>query len=216
MCMFNLTHRLPDRYFVAVSGGIDSMAALHWLNTASNKDSFLGVIHVNHGTGEFADKAEDFVKGYVGGYLGIPTMVRRVTEPLPKGVSKEAWWRDMRYERFKAVEPEDASIILAHNMDDCLEEYIMCTIVRGFQGTIPYKRGRCVRPFRTWKRVDIEEYVERNSIPFIEDPTNADSTFKRNFIRHEIVPKILDLNPGVYNLVRDAIYEQDDFDSGSF
>ncbi len=54
-------------------------------------------------------------------------------------------------------------------MDDSLEEYIMCTMVRGFSGTIPYAHGNfCIRPFRLWKRRDIEIYAQSGFVDFSE------------------------------------------------
>lgn len=196
-----LTHKLPRKYWIAVSGGIDSMAALHWLNKRSRRSSLLGLLHVNHNTGEFANEAEKFVRQF-GLDNDIPVDVLSIKDNPPKGVSKEAWWRDKRYEFFKSFE---APIILGHNFDDCLEEYIMCTMVRGYSSTIAYSNENCVRPFRLWKRKDISKYMRDNSFSHIEDPSNKETNFKRNYIRHEIVPKIKELNPGVYNIVRRLI-----------
>ena len=86
----------------------------------------------------------------------------------------------------------------------------MCMMVRGFQGTIPYSHGRCIRPFRLWKRKEIEEYAERHSVMFIKDPSNADTQYTRNYIRKNIVPHALKINPGLYKIVKRVIKVQDD------
>ena len=202
--MFKLTHPLPNKYWVAVSGGMDSMAVLNWLNKPSRRESLLGVMHVNHMTGFFANDAAQLVRLWCE-QLNIKVKYLLLEEQPPQGESKEAWWRDRRYEFFHSV---NEPVILAHNFNDCLEEYIMCTMVRGYQATIPYANKNCVRPFRLWKRADIENFMKWYGFPWEEDPSNQDTKYKRNFIRHEIVPKVLELNPGVFNIVERLIREQ--------
>lgn len=199
--MFKLTHQLPKKYWIAVSGGIDSMAVLNWLYKPNRKNSLLGVLHINHGTGSFANDATSLIKSYCD-ILKVPIEILSLDNSPPQGESKEAWWRNKRYEFFYSfIEP----VIMAHTFDDCLEEYIMCTMVRGYQSTIPYNNRNCIRPFRLWKREDIEIYMTWNNYPWIEDPSNKDVKYKRNLIRHNIVPEIKKLNPGVYNIVRRLI-----------
>ena len=189
------------------------MAVLHWLNKPNS--GLIGVVHVVHNT-PHSMEAANFVNWYCEekGIWFAGSMISE--EDPPKGESKESWWRDQRYDCFENLiygEESDNPIILAHHFDDCLEEYIMCTMIRGYSGTIPYSRGRCIRPFRLWKKKDILGYAERNEIPYIEDPSNEDTKFKRNYIRHELVPQILKMNPGVYNIVRVAIRKQDEHDT---
>ena len=201
--MFKLTHTLPERYWVAVSGGLDSMSALHWLNKPSRMDSLLGVLHVNHNTGDFSNEAHEFVKSHCT-LNGLELRDIKLSKLIPPGVSKEEYWRECRYEFFDNFKE---SIILGHNFDDCLEEYVMCTMVRGFSDTIAYSRGHCVRPFRLWKRKYIQAYADRNRLVWLNDPSNEDTKYKRNYIRHEIVPRIRMLNPGVYNIVERLVRE---------
>jgi len=184
------------------------MSALEFLSKPSRKDSLLGVVHVNHGT-LHADNAQEFVEVYCKEH-NINLKVFKVKGRPPQGESKENWWRIQRYEFFNGLtEGTDDYIILAHNMDDCLEEMIMSSMIRGFFGTIPYQRRNCVRPFRMWKREDIESYAAKHSIRWIEDPSNTDQRFKRNFIRHSMVSIIKQFNPGIYSVVRKAIKAQD-------
>jgi len=200
--MFKLTHPLPKKYWVAVSGGVDSMAALHWLRKPSRK-GLLGVVHIDHNT-THAKKAREFVYSFCR-TEDISLLMFGVEGQPPKGESKEAWWRDRRYDIFKNQVPGDDAIILGHHFDDCLEEYLMNTLVRGFMDTIGYSHGRCVRPFRLWKKESIVEYAVRNKVPWINDPSNNDAKYKRNHIRHYITPEVLKLNPGVYNIVEKCI-----------
>lgn len=211
--MFRLTHPLPSKYWVAISGGIDSAAVFRWLNQPSRRDNMLGVVYVNHGT-KYGERVEWLLNVFYEKKYKVPVLRFRVEGEPPKGESKEKWWRDQRYSFFEQV-PGDDPIILAHHLDDCLEEMIMCNFVRGYNATIPYRNGRCIRPFRLWKKKDIRGYIARSNeelgpAPFFEDPSNKDTNHKRNFIRHEIVPAMLKLNPGVYKIVERLIGETDE------
>lgn len=208
--MFKLTHPLPNKYWVAISGGIDSAAVFHWLNKPSNKDRLLGAVYVNHGT-EYGSGVEWLLDEYYEKKLGINVVRFKITDPIPDGESKEKFWRDQRLAFFDKV-PGNDPIILAHNLDDCLEEMVMCSFVRGYEATIPYSNGRCIRPFRLWSKKDIRSYAARQSPPFpwLEDPSNMDTKYRRNFIRHNIVPQIKKLNPGVYKVVERLVRHQDE------
>ena len=203
--LFELTHRLPDKCVVAVSGGVDSMCALYWLLRGSC--DVKGVVHISHNT-PFSTEAKTFVQE-VCSMERIPCREFAISKKPPKNKSLEEFWRDQRY---KVFDKFNTDVVLAHNMDDCLEEYIMATMIRGYPGTIPYRHGQCIRPFRQWTRASITNYARKNNIPYLEDPSNEDVSFKRNFIRHEIVPKIKMLNPGIYKIVKKAIDRQDQFD----
>lgn len=204
---FKLTHPLPEKCLVAVSGGVDSMGALHWLSQKPGRVQ--GVVHVNHGT-PHGEKAWDFVRDFAIDQ-GLRLFVRHLVRDPEPGRSLEDWWREQRYRFFQEVSAveDNLPIIVAHHMDDCLEEYILCTMVRGYQGTIPYRHGPCIRPFRLWKKSDIRSYAERNNVPFVEDPSNSDVRHKRNFVRELLADRLKILNPGIYNIVEEAVTKQD-------
>lgn len=210
---FKLTHPLPDKCLVAVSGGVDSMSALHWLNQVPGRVQ--GVVHVHHNTGYFADQAEKLVLE-TAHRLKLSIFAFRITRNPEEGSSLEEYWREQRYRYFKEASAiaKNLPVALGHNFDDCLEEYVMCTMVRGFFGTIPYMHAPCIRPFRLWKRSDIMDYARKNEVSWLEDPSNADySRFLRAKIRQLVVPRIRFLNPGVYNIVEKSIREQDERDA---
>lgn len=203
--MFTLTHDLPKSCFVAASGGVDSMAVLNFL-LRSNK--VRGVIYVHHNTGEFADKSEHIVNKFCTDN-DVPFNSYKIEGACPSGRSKEDWWREKRYDIIRSKAPSDMKVVLGHHLDDCLEEYIMNTLVRGRESTIKYAIWNCVRPFRKWKKKDIVDYATRNNIAWAEDPSNLNTDYKRNFIRHEMVPRALQLNPGLYKVVERIIDKVD-------
>lgn len=209
--LFKLTHPLPEKVLVAVSGGPDSVAAFHWL-WSPRHDRVAGIVHVNHGPPDpngFPDSAEKLVKA-IGDYADVPVYIRKL-QKYPGTGSKEAWWRDQRYEYFKEISSKNEYIpvVLGHTFNDCLEEYLMCVLVRGYQGTIPYAHDPCIRPFRLWKRESVLEYLDHHNILYRDDPTNLDIGYKRNYIRHMLVQHVLYLNPGIWNLVKRCMHKQD-------
>jgi tRNA(Ile)-lysidine synthase len=184
------------------------MSALHFLRRRPER--VVRVVHIHHNTGEFADDSEALVQAHCRSEK-IELSTHQVADKPRPGESRENHWRE---QRFRFFEEEYAfhglPIVLAHNLDDCFEEFISCTMLRGFLGTIPYRHGACIRPFRLWKRSQIEKYARRFKIPYIQDPSNYDYTrFTRAKIRSLVAPRIRNLNPGVYRIVEKVIREQD-------
>lgn len=201
--MFKLTHPLPKKCLVAVSGGMDSMAAFHWLNRVPGRVA--GVVHFNHKTGDFSDRAAQFVAEEAK-ELHLPFYIDILNESVAGGEGPEAFWREHRYAFLDRIaEIVCLPIVLAHQLDDCVEEYLICTLKRGYTGTIQYQRGDCIRPFRLWKRELIHKYVMEEGINFIDDPMNRDVTYLRSYVRYELMPKVLQVNPGIYGMVERLI-----------
>lgn len=212
--MIHLTAPLPDnnKYFFACSGGVDSMSALHWMSKGNRMP--YGIIYIHHNTGDYADCAMEFVKRAHTDYC-FDLFIKYVQGSPPAGDSKEAWWRTERYKLFQEVLDEtgkDYPIVLAHNLDDCVEQFIIKTCIRpGKALVIPYNGpSNTIRPFRTWKKSEIIDYAKRNNIEWIEDPSNQNTAFLRNKVRAEVVPVITSLNPGLYNQVKSLITNENE------
>lgn len=198
-----LTKPLPTECVVAVSGGPDSMGALHFLRKRVKK-----VIHINHGTGEFANAAQILVQDYC--YkLGIHVEVTTVTEQPPKGESKEQFWRNKRQ---MVYANQDLPIVTGHNLDDCVEEYLINKLVRFSDKTVMsyYGLNGVIRPFRTTPKSAFIGYCNHNRVPYLIDPSNADNSYLRNSIRNILIPSILkDVSPGLVNSVYKLIIDED-------
>lgn len=211
--MLHLTHKLPNdkKFFFACSGGIDSMAALHFL--ARGRRYPHGIIYIHHNSGEYADKAMQFIQEYCK-YYTSNIHVKRVTGTAPKGESQEAWWRAERYRLFQEVLDEtghpDFPIVLAHQLNDCLEQYVLSTFVRPRSYKLINYEGmsNTIRPFRTWSRDEINSYAFRHGVTWIEDPSNCNIKFQRNYIRHQVIPHLLALNPGLLKQVKNMIINE--------
>lgn len=214
---FISSHRLFERghlVVVGVSGGADSMALLHILNSLRNRlEIKLQVAHLNHGLrGEEAREDASFVEAAAQA-LGIPCTVSEanVAEIARQGkLSIEEAARQARYEFLFQVANEVGGdrIAVAHNADDQAETLLIHLLhgtgPEGLAGMKPVS-GLVVRPLLEIRRREIENYCLTSRIPFRTDSSNFDLTFLRNRIRHQLIPVLTEYNPNIVeNLVRTA------------
>lgn len=174
---------------------MDSMVALDFLSNVPARD--ITAVYVNHGT-EYANDAAQFVKEQCE-KRGVNFYTNAMHAKLNIiSSNREEQWRDMRYEVFDMFSAKNAMpLITMHHLDDCLETWLFSSF-NGKPKTIQYKRGRVIRPFLLTKHVDIERYAENNNVEYLNDPSNNDISFMRNRIRHNIVPEVLKVNPGIH------------------
>lgn len=194
-----------DRIGVAVSGGRDSMSLLHYLVEHHN-DLLIRVIaiHVEHGIrGEESLHDRDFVMKYCSEHdiplcqvsLDVPTYAK---EHLI-GVEQAA--REMRYHYFDELLRKGVvdKIATAHQLDDQCETVLMRifrgTGVKGLEGIPSARSGKYIRPMLSLSRLDIQEYCDSHHVPHVEDSTNFNLEYTRNFIRHEVLPVVEKMFP---------------------
>lgn len=181
-----------DRIVVALSGGVDSMVLLHVLRRGLRlAPSRLAAIHVNHqisgNAGRWAAHCRRSCRA-----LGIALKVARVD--VPRGNSTEAAARRARQAVF--ADCDAAVIALAHNRDDQAETVLLQLLrgggPRGLAAMPVLSAGSPAlwRPLLDTPRSEIESYARRHGLRWIEDESNRDSAFMRNFLRHEVIPLI--------------------------
>lgn len=179
------------------------MAALHFLSKRRN----VTAVHFNHGTGAAADEAEALVEGYCK-ERGLALATGHLTEDCPDSRSREDFWRQQRYEFFEnlALTPwyKELPFITCHHLDDVVETWLF-TSLHGQGRLIPSRRGRYLRPFLGTRKAVLEDWCLRHDVPYVEDPSNNDTSFMRNYIRHELVPKALRVNPGIHKVMRKKV-----------
>ena len=195
--MIRVSMKLPDHVAVAVSGGPDSMAALDFL---SRKKAVLA-LHFNHKTPN-SDVAEHLVSDYCA-VRNIPLAIGELQAEMPPGASREDFWRKQRY-RFFDWASQDLSVITCHHLDDVMETWLF-TSLHGDPRLIPSQRGRYLRPFLATRKAVFEEWCDRKDVPYVIDPSNRDISYMRNYIRHELMPKALRINPGFPKVLRKKI-----------
>lgn len=200
-----------DRLIVAVSGGQDSMALLHGLLEVDLPASRLHVVHVHHQLqGAAADEAAQLVTT-VCEQLQVASQIAFVDvqgEVDATGKSLEEVARQLRYQQLvDAAESLGASVIAtAHHAQDqaetVLHQLIRGSGLRGLSGMAARRRLRpriaLVRPLLQIEQAELDEFVRARGIAFVQDPSNGDSKFTRNRIRHELLPQLQqDFNPQV-------------------
>ncbi|MBR6515040.1 MAG: tRNA lysidine(34) synthetase TilS [Clostridia bacterium] len=185
---------------VAFSGGADSTALLDILHKAGYRPS---AIHVNHMIrGAEADGDEEFCRCFCK-ERNIPFFCHRIDVPAEAKKSGEGLEEAARRLRYAAIEQTVKKegilrVATAHHADDNAETVIF-NIVRGSGAKggcgIPPVRDIYVRPLIEVTRDEIISYCKENSLDFVTDSTNLSSDYTRNFIRHEIMPKLKEINP---------------------
>lgn len=191
-----------DKVIVALSGGADSVALLHALNSVKEIYNItLYACHLNHNIrGAEAKRDEDFSKSLCE-TLGIELFTKSVdVVKLAKAekLSLELCGRNCRYEFFCELSQRlGAKVATAHTSSDNVETVIYNiargTSINGLCG-IKAKRDYLIRPLIYCSREDVERYCEENSLRFVTDSTNLTDDYTRNNIRHNVVPVLKDIN----------------------
>jgi len=192
------------RVMVALSGGRDSMCLLHMLLTLRES---LGIevcaAHYNHGLrGEESDSDCEFARSWCKehdiAFVSEKGNVRDYADRNGMGIEDAA--RRLRYDflRRSAGSMGCQKIATAHNADDNAETMLMNLMrgcgLKGICG-IPPVREEIIRPLLGTSRAEINEYVAKNGIPYVEDSSNAGDDYTRNRIRHSVMPALKELEP---------------------
>ena len=183
----------PLDLLFALSGGIDSCVLLHALvEVKKSLDFNFRVMHVHHGLSPNADSWVEFCKQTCVAYQ-VPLEVERVEVQKGAGIGLEAAARDARY---KVLYDAGADyIILAHHQDDQAETLLLQLIrgagLKGLSAMAAQDENRCLlRPLLDISRQEIEAYAKANQLAWIDDESNLDTKYDRNYCRHEIMPVI--------------------------
>lgn len=181
---------------VAVSGGRDSVALLHYLHkNAEEAHILLSALTCSHGIRPSAEADVAFVEELCRAWA-VPLTVFRADVPArakQSGRNLEEEGRLFRRECYQKMLGEGADAVLtAHHRDDYAET-VLFRLARGtsLQGldVFPAQKG-LLRPLLSVTRARIDEYIKENALPFREDETNADIALSRNRIRHEVLPAL--------------------------
>ncbi len=194
-----------DRVIVALSGGGDSVTLFSVLLSLKEELNIeVYAAHVNHNLrGQESLRDEVFVRNLCE-ENSVELFVKSVdVNSICKETNEsfETVGRRVRYDFFKELsEKLDAEVATAHTLSDSLETALF-NMARGatFSGlsSIPYKRGRIIRPLLDVTREEVESYAKENKLSYVDDSTNADADIcNRNKIRHKAVPVLKEVNEG--------------------
>ena len=213
---------------VAVSGGRDSMALLHYL-LAHGKEYGIKVSVVNFDhkmRGDSSARDSAFVADYCK-ERGVPLLFYKwEDESVQKSETTARNWRMERY--LQAAEYFNAAIATAHHLNDNAET-VLFNLVRGSglsgltgirdtnSGVCGDKTYKLVRPLIGCSREEIDEYIAENGIPYVDDETNLTDDFTRNKIRHNVLPELEKAVTGaakaIYRFSRIAAEDEEYFEN---
>lgn len=192
------------KLLMAFSGGVDSRVLLECLAKLKNTLHFkLLAMHVHHGLSQNADQWADFCQTTCNA-LDVPIEIVHVTINRAAGIGIEAVARQARYEALASASAD--LIVLAHHKDDQAETFLLQLMrgagVKGLSAMASHDDSRrLVRPFLDTDRSAIEAFAKKHELTWIEDESNSDARFDRNFLRHQIIPTLQERYPSLNNVL---------------
>lgn len=187
----NAPYLKTGKIALALSGGRDSMALAHVLKEMG-VDFF--AVNFEHGIrGDHSVKDSQFVADWCknNGVECLQISFDTPTYALENGLTIEQGARELRYFHLDKLLREGRCdyVAIAHHGDDQVETVLMRILrgtgVRGLKGMSEVS-GRYVRPLINFTREDVDNYVKANNVPYVEDNTNRDDAYTRNYLRKEI------------------------------
>jgi tRNA(Ile)-lysidine synthase len=213
-----------DGLLLAVSGGVDSVVLCELCFQAGY--DFV-IAHGNFQLrGVESERDEQFVLG-LGKKYGKQVLVKRfdtLAYAEQQKVSVQVAARELRYAWFESVvgnrqpaigsdapihnSPLTTCIVTAHHLDDNVETLLMKffkgTGIAGLHGILP-KQGKLVRPLLFAKKEELLQFAQQHQLPWVEDSSNAQDKYARNYLRHQVIPSLQQLYPEVVTNLADNI-----------
>jgi tRNA(Ile)-lysidine synthase len=198
---------------VALSGGLDSTVLLHLLASLAQREALppLTAIHIHHGLQAAADAWPAHCRELCAA-LSVPLQVEHVQVVI--GASLERAARAARYAAFAARLGSDEVLLAAQHRDDQAET-LLFRLLRGagVQGlaAMPASRalgaGQLVRPLLDCSRAELLAYAGEHGLAWVDDPSNTDERFSRNYLRRQVLPALLSRWPQASaNMARSAAH----------
>jgi tRNA(Ile)-lysidine synthase len=191
----------PARYVIAFSGGLDSTVLAHALAQCS--DVPVLAIHIDHAlqtdSANWSEHCAQIAAAFEIEFLSLSVNVQ-----LESGKGPEASARDARYAALHAELNAGDWLLSAHHREDQAETLLLNLIrgsgpagVAGIGNIRRFGAGWLVRPMLNVDRADILQHASDQGLQWIEDPSNTDRRFDRNFLRHEVLPRLKERWPDI-------------------
>jgi len=195
---------------IAYSGGVDSQVLLYALASLKAKallKNTITVCHVNHGLSENAQQWQAFATQQCQ-QVNLPLVVFQVDIQAQAQQSLEALARDARYNSLQSTSLSSSIILTGHHSDDQAETFLLAlkrgSGLKGLSAMVAEtQQGKdlLVRPFLAISRAQIIEYANAHNLTWVEDESNVDTRFDRNFIRQKVMPLITKRWPSMVNTI---------------
>lgn len=193
-----------DHLLVALSGGLDSTALLHACCQYRLKHPTirLTATHIHHGLSHNADDwaqhCQDLCKQW-----RVPIELINVVVPKGARMSLEASAREQRYQALHQSLGQHSLLLTAHHRDDQVETLLLAlkrgSGLDGLSAMPEFMKLKCgyhARPLLAVSRIELEAYGQQHKLSWIEDESNQDQSYDRNFIRHSLLPLLQQRWPG--------------------
>ena len=199
----------PRRFVLALSGGLDSRVLLHLMGqfVRQHPQHACIAVHVHHGLSPNADSWSESCQRW-SDLEGIECRVEQVTLELGGRISVEQQAREQRYQALARHLGSGDILLTAQHADDQLET-VLLALKRGSGpaglAAMPehnvFADGFHLRPLLTSTRQDIESYGRQHRLEWVEDESNRDVRYDRNFLRHQVTPLLVGRWPGIRKAV---------------
>ena len=194
------------RVQLGLSGGLDSVVLLHALAQLRDEIPFaLSAIHVHHGLSPNADAWATFCQNLCA-QLVVPCEVVRLTLPACAGKGIERVAREARYAAF--ADATGDILCLAHHQNDRAETFLLNLFrgagTLGLAGLPDYRMlggKRLLRPLIGLPRSALQAWAQARQLHWVEDESNENLEFRRNYVRHKVLPTIANTFPGVVGVL---------------
>jgi len=191
----HITDNQIDRLVVGYSGGLDSQVLLHWLNGWLKQADMKGckpglyAVHINHGLSANAEAWQIHCEQTCQS-LQVPLEVFRVEVSRQGNLEENA--REARYSCFAGLLEASDLLLLAHHKNDQIETAVFKLLrgdgFRGMPETRLLGKSRLYRPLLGCERSELESWARSEGLLWVDDESNVDPGFDRNFIRHQVLP----------------------------
>ncbi|HEC04872.1 MAG TPA: tRNA lysidine(34) synthetase TilS [Thiothrix sp.] len=187
-----------ESYLLAYSGGLDSHVLLHLLVAIRKENPHIRLrsVYVDHGLQEASSTWADHCQ-QIAHSLAVEHDSIALNLAIPKGESLEAVARKARYQALAGYLLEGEVLLTAQHQDDQAETLLL-QLLRGsgldglaaMPEESPFVQSYHMRPLLAYSREQLEQYANEHALKPIQDPSNADNRFDRNYLRNEIIPEL--------------------------
>lgn len=194
----------------AVSGGKDSVLMVHLLKEAGYR---FAIAHCNFQLRSHEAASDQAFCRALANQNNVPFYTINFDTQqyaVQNKISIQMAARELRYNWFEELRQQHryTAIALAHHQNDVIETILLNMVrgtgIAGLHGILP-KNGALVRPLLFLNREEIEKLINENSFEYVEDSSNASTKYARNKLRHDVIPKLRELNPALENTFKNNL-----------